>query len=380
MEFHAGGVKLTRMRGARQLGYRPALDGVRGIAIAIVVAFHAFGWPSAGTLGVDLFFVLSGFLITTLLLEEHACSGGIHIRAFYLRRARRLLPALFALLAPLVVLGAATVVFRGPAPSALLLGIGAALTYTSNIVVAVDSSALPAALTHLWSLAGEEQFYILWPLFLVVLIGRGGVRLLGRVVSMLLVLAVLYRLQLLLRGASIERIYYGPDTHADSLLVGCAFGCYFVRGGLPWMIASKRARKVSIAVSLVAVLAAVAFVGRLSPQLAHQTLLVPTGFAVAAGVFIVCAALGGSAVAGGLSARPLVFLGRISYSVYLWHLPLLVAFAGLDREFGVRTIAAVVATVVVATGSRYLVELPVLARAGDTGTKRARTASAVATA
>src|SRR5436305_15046694 len=96
-----------------RLGYSRALDGVRGIAIAIVVAFHAFGWPAGGTLGVDLFFVLSGFLITTLLLEEHARSGRISIRAFYVRRASRLLPALFALLAPFLLLGGLTAALTG---------------------------------------------------------------------------------------------------------------------------------------------------------------------------------------------------------------------------------------------------------------------------
>ena len=368
------------MREAGRLGYRPALDGVRGIAIAIVVAFHAFGWPPGGTLGVDLFFVLSGFLITTLLLEEHARSGRISIRGFYLRRARRLLPALFALLAPFVLIGGLTAALTGSFPSSLFLGVGAALTYTSNIVVAADPSALPAALIHLWSLAAEEQFYIVWPPLLLVLIRRGGIRLLGRALGVLLVVALLYRLQLLLRGASIERIYYGPDTHADSLLIGCAFACYFVRGRLPWIISSERARKISIAVSLVAVIATAVLLSRVPPRLAYETQLVPTAFAIAAGVFIVCAALGGSAVAGALSLRPLVFLGRISYSVYLWHLPLLVAFAGLHREIGLRTLVAVAAAVVVATGSRYLIELPFLARRAEARIEQGRAAPAVAAA
>jgi peptidoglycan/LPS O-acetylase OafA/YrhL len=350
------------MREARRLGYRPALDGVRGIAIAIVVAFHAFGWPVAGTLGVDLFFVLSGFLITTLLLEEYERSGRIGTRAFYVRRARRLLPALFALLVPFLLIALSAVVFRGSLPSSLLLGLGGALTYTSNIVVAADPSAVPAALIHLWSLGAEEQFYIVWPLLLVVLIRRGGVRIIGRALGVLLVVAVLYRLQLLLRGASIERLYYAPDTHADSLLVGCAFGWLFVRGRLPWFIASERARNVSIAVSLAAVIAAAVLLGHVPSRLAYELQLVPTVFAVAAGVFIACAALGGSSVARALSASPLAFLGRISYSLYLWHLPLLVAFAGLHREFGLRSIAAVVAAVAVATVSRFMIELPVLAR------------------
>jgi peptidoglycan/LPS O-acetylase OafA/YrhL len=368
------------MREARRLGYRPALDGVRGIAIAIVVGFHAFGWPAAGTLGVDLFFALSGFLITALLLEEHAHSSRINIRAFYVRRARRLLPALFAMLAPFLLLAVGATVLRGSLPSTLLLGLGAALTYTSNVVVAADPSAVPAALIHLWSLAAEEQFYIVWPLLLVVLIRRGGMRLVGRALGILLAAAVVYRLELLLRGASIERVYFGPDTHADSLLIGCVFGCYFVRGRLPRLVFSERARKVSVALSLATVLSAAVFLGYLPLRLTYEMQLVPTGFAVAAGVFIVCAALGGTAIARALSVRPLVFLGRISYSVYLWHLPLLVAFSGVHREFGLRTLAAVVAAILVATASRYLVELPFLARSRSVMQKPGRPAAAAATA
>jgi peptidoglycan/LPS O-acetylase OafA/YrhL len=368
------------MRDARRLGYRPALDGVRGIAIAIVVSFHAFGWPKAGTLGVDLFFVLSGFLITTLLLEEHSRSGRISVRAFYVRRARRLLRALFVMLFPFLLIAGAAAIFRGSVTSSLLRGLGAALTYTSNVVVAVDPSSVPAALIHLWSLAAEEQFYIVWPLLLLVLVRRGGIRLVGRVLIVLLVVAVAYRLQLLLRGASVERIYYGPDTHADSLLIGCVVGCWFVRGHLPRFAFSAGARKVSIALSLGAVLSAAALLGHVPSRLAYELQLVPTVFAVAAGVFIVCAALGGSAIARGLSVGPLVFLGRISYSVYLWHLPLLVAFAGMDREFGLRTVAAVVAAILVATASRYLIELPFLARRRGVATEPGRATPAVATA
>jgi peptidoglycan/LPS O-acetylase OafA/YrhL len=349
------------MRESR-LGYRPALDGVRGIAIAIVVAFHAFHWPAAGTLGVDLFFVLSGFLITTLLLEEYARSRRIRIGAFYVRRARRLLPALFVMLAPFFLLAILATVRGGGAPGWLWLRLGAALTYTSNVLVAAHPALASAGLIHLWSLAAEEQFYIVWPLLLLVLIRRVGVGRVGRVLAVALVVAAIYRLQLLLRGASVERVYYGPDTHADSLLIGCIFGCYFVRGRLPRFAFSERSRRVSIALSLVVVLATAVLAGRLPSRLAYETQLLPTGFAAAAGVFIVSAALGGSLVARALSARPLVFLGRISYSLYLWHLPLLVAVAGTHHGFGVRTTAAVVIALLVATASRYLVELPVLAR------------------
>jgi peptidoglycan/LPS O-acetylase OafA/YrhL len=367
------------MRESR-LGYRPALDGVRGIAIAIVVAFHAFHWPAAGTLGVDLFFVLSGFLITTLLLEEHARSGRIRIGAFYIRRARRLLPALFAMLAPFLLIAVSATALGGGAPGWLWLRLAAALTYTSNVLVAADPTLGSFGLIHLWSLAAEEQFYIVWPLLLLVVIRRVGTARVGRVLVLLLFVAVTYRLQLLLRGASIERVYYGPDTHADSLLIGCIFGSYYVRGRLPQFVFGYRSRGVSITVSLAVVLVAAVLVSRFPSRLTYETQLLPTAFAVAAGVFIVSAAIGGSLVARALAVRPLVFLGRISYSLYLWHLPLLVALAGTHHGFGVRTATAVVIALLVATGSRYLVELPVLARGRSVTPKPGQPAPLAATA
>jgi peptidoglycan/LPS O-acetylase OafA/YrhL len=369
------------LAGKQQLGYRPALDGVRGLAIAIVVGFHAFGWPGEGTLGVDLFFVLSGFLITTLLLEEHEATGKIRIRGFYGRRARRLLPALFAMLVPFVILAAGTAAATGSLRSPLVVGLASALTYTSNIVVAADPSAASAWMIHLWSLAAEEQFYLVWPLLLTVLMRIGGPRLIGRGLLMLLMLAVVYRLQLLARGASIERLYYGPDTHPDSLLVGCLFGCYFSRGRLPlWITSSARARDVASALSLMLIVAAAVLLKHVPERLAYETQLVPTVFALVAGLFIVCAVTGGTLVSRGLSLRPLVFLGQISYSLYLWHVPLLVAFAGVHRTFEFRTIAAVAAAVAFASCSRKFIELPFLRGRGEATGERARSRPAPAPA
>jgi peptidoglycan/LPS O-acetylase OafA/YrhL len=343
-----------------RLGYRPALDGLRGVAIALVVSFHAFGWPAEGTLGVDLFFVLSGFLITTLLLEEHDATQTIDVWKFYARRVRRLMPALGVMLAPFVLLALGAAV-TGSLQLRTLVGLGAALTYTSNIVAAADPSAVPAALIHLWSLAAEEQFYILWPIILLALLRRGGTRLVVGALTLLLVLAIAYRLRLVVGGASIERLYYAPDTHADSLIVGCAFGCCFVRGWLPTrLIASAQTRTVLGTAMLGLIAAAALLVDRLPARIPYEALLIPTAFAVASGILIVTSVAGASAVSSCLCVRPLVSLGRISYSLYLWHLPLLVAFAGVERQFGLRTVAAVVSAIGVAAASRRFVELPLL--------------------
>ena len=348
-----------------RLGYRPALDGLRGVAIALVVAFHAFGRPRGGTLGVDLFFVLSGFLITALLLEEHETTGRIDVRRFYLRRARRLLPALAVLLASFLLVGVAAAA-AGSFQPRIFVGIGAAVTYSSNIVVAASPSAVPAGLVHLWSLAAEEQFYLVWPLVVVLLLRIGSVRLVAKALVVLIALAVVYRVQLVMRGASTGRVYYAPDTHADSLLIGCVFACCFVRGALPRAILSRtRARSTVGGAAFCLVIATALLITQLPWRMAYELLVIPTGFALAAGILIASAVSGGSVLAHALSARPLVALGGISYSLYLWHLPVLVALAGTSRSLNLRSVTAVALAIVAAAASRRLVELPFLSRRRD---------------
>jgi peptidoglycan/LPS O-acetylase OafA/YrhL len=146
-----------------RLGHVPALDGIRGLAIALVVSMHAFGFPAGGFIGVDLFFVLSGFLITTLLLEEVEATGRISLRDFYERRVRRLLPALLVLLIVYSVVEAA----RGRS----VLPAVAGLFYFSNFSNFLHLTAWRTnALDHLWSLAEEEQFYLVWPPILILLV------------------------------------------------------------------------------------------------------------------------------------------------------------------------------------------------------------------
>jgi peptidoglycan/LPS O-acetylase OafA/YrhL len=354
-----------------RLGYQPALDGLRGVAIALVVSFHAFGWPANGTLGVDLFFVLSGFLITMLLLEERESNGRFSLRAFYVRRARRLLPALLVLLLGFLVVALAAGGLGSPR-SPMAVGLGSALTYSSNFAAAADPSSVPAGMLHLWSLAAEEQFYVLWPLALLVLLRFGGRRLVVKGLAIVLVAAMLYRLRLVLGGASIERLYYAPDTHADPLLIGCALACCLQARRLPRAVMSSAGTRATLgACALGLVLAAALFVHHLPSSVAYGTQLVPTGVGFLTALLIACAVAGRSLLSSVLSAAPLVRLGRISYSLYLWHLPILVAVAGVNRTASVRTIAGVGLAVAVATASRRFVELPFLRRRSKEGSEPA---------
>src|SRR5262249_20873318 len=149
--------------------------GVRGVAILLVVLMHTFNWPPGGFLGVDLFFVLSGFLITTLLVEEWQKRATFSLPAFYRRRALRLVPALVAVVAAYVVVRVAVDSIHSETPhhhlSRDLVGALAGIFYVSNIVQAAGA-LLPAGIRHLWSLGTEEQFYLLWPPILLLTLGR----------------------------------------------------------------------------------------------------------------------------------------------------------------------------------------------------------------
>jgi peptidoglycan/LPS O-acetylase OafA/YrhL len=335
-----------------RLGYRPALDGVRALAIAPVVSYHAFGWAD-GWMGVDLFFVLSGFLITTLLLEEQAASGTISFRAFYRRRAARLFPGLLLMLAVLVI------ITRGAHAWSVLF----AATYTTNIA-AVLGHRPPPALAQMWSLAQEEQFYLWWPPVLL-LVMRFRPALLIRVLCLLIAAVVVEKAALVATGATAVRVYQAPDTHAVPLLVGCLIGALFVTGRI--RVLSERAALAALA-AVVAVIVASIFV------VIDSSSLQATLYPFACGLLVV-AAVGDRGVARRLlAARPCVFVGRISYSIYLWHLPVLAA-AGARAADAHRLRAAlmVCAAVVVAAASFRFVEQPLRTRLR---TRRARASGA----
>jgi peptidoglycan/LPS O-acetylase OafA/YrhL len=304
------------------LGYVPALDGLRGIAIAGVIGRHYFGWPNGGGIGVDLFFVLSGYLITTLLLDEHAADGRISLRGFYGRRVRRLAPALAAMLAIYLAISAAKGQLGVAARAVAWFGF-----YTGNIASAylhVDAGALGP----LWSLAEEEQFYLLWPIALIVLLRfRVPQRWIVRLLLAAIVAVSVERIVLAATGASYERMAYSPEARCDAILAGALVAVLLRR--------VRRLEPELVTIGIVA-LAGLAVVGPLIYW--GGPLLDLCGGIVVAGVILWPASLPSRV----FSFAPLVGLGRISYSLYLWHMPVLL-WAGWSHRYAAVAISVAVA-------------------------------------
>src|SRR3954471_21397865 len=210
-----------------RLGYVPGLDGLRGIAVIAVLLFHGgVTWAKGGFLGVDVFFVLSGFLITSLLLDERWKTGTVKLSRFWARRARRLLPALLILLAAMAAY-ATWVPMQSPLGD-LRRDVLATLAYVSNWHFIIDGgsyfarNAPPSPLRHTWSLAIEEQFYVLWPLlFIAVARGRHRLTKLAVLIGVGIAASIAAMAYLFHPGADSSRVYYGTDTRAHVILIGC---------------------------------------------------------------------------------------------------------------------------------------------------------------
>ena len=343
----------------RQFGYRPQLDGVRALAILPVVGFHAWVVPKGGYLGVDIFFVLSGFLITTLLVQEGQANRRISLPHFYFRRALRLLPALVVASAAYVVYTSAEIAIAGHAHSGTtlkdtVLGAVYGVLYVQNVLIA-SGTAMPLAIGHLWSLATEEQFYLLWPLTLFLgFRARVSRRMLAA--GLLLVIAALNldRLALLLGAASFRRVYFAPDGHFDVILIGCLAGLWFTSGRAAPLLTKPPYRE---AAALTGVAAAVVML--VLPYFATWRVQLGVLPLLAVGIALLILAVvvnEGSPLALLLSLPPLVFVGKISYALYLWHPIIIWGFHRLPVT------AEVALAFLAATLSYYLVELPFLRR------------------
>jgi peptidoglycan/LPS O-acetylase OafA/YrhL len=293
----------------RRLGYRAPLDGVRAVAILGVIGLHTIpGVVPGGFYGVDIFFVLSAFLITSLVIEEHDEAGRFDYRSFYWRRAFRLAPALLVWLA-VVAPVTAVVLHQG---SSILFSSAASLFYFSDFALA-HGAKMSDPYKHVWSLSVEEQFYLVWPYILVAGVLAKSVvaqrrTLLIAVEASVVVMAVC--------GRIFPGDYYLPTGHLISLTVGCLAGTLFMRGG-----GAKLERAVSARLVGPACIALLAFAFLAYPATVGNEDGVPLLFIVAAiaGLLLLhlCLRPAGAAHTM-LSSKPAVWLGRRSYGLYLY--------------------------------------------------------------
>jgi peptidoglycan/LPS O-acetylase OafA/YrhL len=349
-------------------GHIPGLDGIRALAILGVLVFHFT--PTVlpgGFLGVDVFFVVSGFLITTLLLRELSSRGRVNLPQFWLRRARRLLPALVTVV--VVSVGAARLVGGD-----LLVDIGrqafGALTFSTNWVeIAAGASYFhstsPLLFVNFWSLAVEEQFYLFWPFLLVLLLAltrstRQRLRVVGAAVIASAGLMALF----FTPGEDATRVYYGTDTHLFGLMLGVGLALAWASPQRAWLLTAawRRWRTLAVAAALGVLV------------LLMATLTDASAWTFRGGILLACVAT--TVLVAGLlehpsgwrramETTPLTWLGQRSYGIYLWHWPVLMIAAtlfpfatGTLRGWVVLTVALVV-TLALSEASHRWIESPV---------------------
>lgn len=342
--------------GQFRLGYFPFLDGMRGIFMLAIMFFHSGAPILTGTfISLNTFFVLSGFLITSLLIKEWDRYGQISLKNFYLRRALRLLPALFAIL---IVYNIICYLFlKNPLDhleDSLLV-----LFYASNWTRAFDYDR-PLILGHAWSLSVEEQFYILWPLVLIIMLRYVKTRSsIVTIVSVGILTLLLHRIYMQYSGASVERIYNGSDTRGDSLLIGCALGIILSSNLLP---KSKNLPTMMRYASVVAAsgIAVICIAANWRHPSTYYFVLSLVD------IFSVLMILGLILSQGGIVRKVLelpflVWTGKISYGIYLWHFPIFhFLYARLGLPWYLIVTVGCVLTFAVATVSYYLLEQPFL--------------------
>jgi peptidoglycan/LPS O-acetylase OafA/YrhL len=321
---------------ARSLGYQPALDGLRAVAVGLVIAYHlGYSGVAGGYIGVEVFFVLSGWLVCALLMNEHQRTGGIRLTSFWLRRARRLLPAMVMVTVGTVVV--ASVVQPERLAELRTQGV-AALAYHLNWRLVLDERSYfeaaggPSALEHLWSLSIEEQFYLVFPLLCgFVLTRRSRKHAVGLVLGAALA-ATVVRLVLFEPGVDPSRIYFGTDTRAAGLLLGVALGVFWTPNRLR-PHSSPRFTTVLDAFALAGAAVLAWYTFSLDE---HDAGAFQGGFTIAQLATLVLIAVAvypaPTRAVRLLSARPLRWVGQRSYGIYLIHWPVIVFLSAAPGE------------------------------------------------
>ncbi len=349
----------------------PGLDGLRAIAVLAVICFHlGFGWAPGGLLGVGIFFTLSGYLITDILLGQYMRRGAIHLGRFWLGRARRLLPALFLML--LIVI--AWVTIFGPAqPDQFRKAVVSAIFYVNNWQqIAANVSyfsrfAPEQPLNHLWSLSVEEQFYIFWPFILLIGLrfihereGNGlrpklALWTLGLAIASSILMAVLYHPSL-----DPSRVYYGTDTRAAGLLFGAALAMVWPSRRLSKRITFQARRNLDLmgVVGLVIIAILILTCGEFSQFLYRGGFVL---LSIATVMVLMPLAHPACKLGNAVGCKPLRWIGVRSYGIYLWQTPVIVLTSpqGHHGHSLIRDVLQVAAIFIIASLSWRFVEEPI---------------------
>jgi peptidoglycan/LPS O-acetylase OafA/YrhL len=333
-----------------------------------VLGFHGSVTTGAkgGYLGVEPFFVLSGFLITTLLVQEDRATGGIRLSSFYARRALRLLPALAVFLAVAFVYSRVNP--HAPEVKDIDRDLIATIAYVANWSLALKDGFQTLLLSHTWTLGIEEQFYLLWPLLLVVLLRRAGVRAALAMACAGAVGLTAWRVALYRGGASLPRVAWSLDTRVGALLLGAGIG---LAAALGWLPTSRRLARVLSVVGL----AWLAYIF-LSARYGIGAISLDPGREFVEGILVanVASALllvgvlfdERGPVSSVLSTAPMVLIGKVSYGLYLWHGAIFQVVTRERTELGAvpNQILRLVVTAAFVAASYVFVELPFLRRKG----------------
>jgi len=311
----------------RGIQYIPAIDGLRALAVIAVMFYHlGFSWIPGGFLGVDLFFVISGYVITRLLLDSIAQSGGLDLRGFYIARARRLLPALiFMLVSTVIAIG----IWAPDTIKRLLIDTPFSLTGTMNWWLVAhhqdyfESIGRPPLLQHTWSLAVEAQFYLIWPLILYFILKRLGKKVIP---AASLIIAAASGVALLLLSFSLDasnaskvsHVYFGTDTHSIGLFLGAALAVSWIPQNFTINV-TKQAQNFIDGVGVfgfIGILSCFLFIDETQPTLYKIAFPLAGLFGAAIIMSVVHPA---SRFAPVLQNPVLLWIGERSYSIYLWH-------------------------------------------------------------
>ena len=357
---------------SKKTKYLPSIDSLRAIAVIAVIIYHIdANYLPGGFLGVDLFFVLSGYLISSLILKEYKSTGTVNLYNFYVRRARRLLPAVYFMITVVLII---ITLFNGVLLKKSYLDALFGYIYSSNWwyifhkLDYFDSFGSQSPFKHLWSLAIEEQFYMFFPLIFLIFnrkskSNNGNSKLNKNFIYVVLslILVSLIAHILLFDINNINRIYFGTDTRAFSLLVGVVGAILYPMDRL----SERTTKKDNMIYSIVSLVSILVLIGIMINTSEYNTWLYRGGFLLVAIIGLIIIISSGrqyTFMSKLLSFKPFVFIGKISYSLYLWHFPILVVTTPVS-EIGNPNLFYVTLRIVliflVATGSYMFVETPI---------------------